>query len=86
MKFLGIEHNLETCIKCNGKIWEILAKKIPLPNFSSGYQLDASLGGIRCPSCIIENSIVTNINPGSLAFLYSRQKNEQYNSLVKPTG
>ena len=43
------------------------------------------MGGIRCPKCSISNSFVTHLNPGSIAFFYSRQKNIQNSSLVKPT-
>tara|TARA_Y100001970_G_C14244779_1_gene867376 strand:- start:1064 stop:1855 length:792 start_codon:yes stop_codon:yes gene_type:complete len=85
MKFLGIIPYFEKCIKCNGHIWERHSKKIPIPKYSKIYQLDASLGGIRCPKCRIMDSVVTDLNPGSIAFFYSKQKNEQNNSLIKPT-
>ena len=85
MKILGIEPNLETCVQCNGDIWHVVSMKNPLPKFSTPYQLDASLGGIRCPKCSIGNSLVTYLNPGSISFFFSRQNNVQNCSLVKPT-
>ena len=85
MKILGIEPNLEACVKCNGDIWYLESKKNPLPKYSTPYQLDVSMGGLRCPKCCISNSFATYLNPGSIAFFYSRQKKFQNSSLVKPT-
>ena len=48
-------------------------------NFPNLYQLDPSLGGIRCPKCRIVDSTVSDLNPGTMAFFYSRQKNDQNN-------
>ena len=84
-KILGIEPNMESCVQCRGEIWQIVSMKNPLPKFSMPYQLDASLGGIRCPKCCISSSFATYLNPGSMAFFYSRQKNNKKDSLVKPT-
>ena len=85
MKLLGIEPNLEKCVKCNGDIWNLLSNKNILPKYSAPHQFDASLSGIRCPNCCIVNSFVTYLNPGSMAFFYSRQKTLSNISLVKPT-
>ena len=85
MNILGIDPNLETCVQCNGEIWQIFSRRNPLPKYTAPYQLDACLGGIRCPKCSIGNSFANYLNPGSMAFFYSRQKNVNNDSLVKPT-
>ena len=85
MRFLGIEPNLETCAKCNGDIWNLVSIRNVEPKYSAPYQLDASLGGIRCPKCCIVNSFVAYLNPGSMAFFYSRQKKVKFDSILKPT-
>ena len=85
MKFLGIVPQLDKCIKCSNDIWKLFFGKKRQSNFPNLYQLDPSLGGIRCPKCRIVDSTVSDLNPGTMAFFYSRQKNDQNNSLVKPT-
>ena len=85
MKFLGIVPQLDSCIKCSIDIWKLFSEKKLLSTYSNFYQLDSSLGGIRCPKCRIVDSTVTDLTPGSMAFFYSSQKKDQNNSLVKPT-
>ena len=85
MKFLGIEPNLENCIHCKGDIWTIISGRRIVPKYSIAYQLDASLGGIRCPKCCVGNSFVANLNPGSMIFFYLRKKSLANNLFIKPT-
>ena len=86
MKLLGIEPNLETCIKCNVGIWQLIAGRSILERYSGLYQLDASLGGIRCPQCRVDNNtFLANLNPGSISYFYSRQREIKNYSSTKPT-
>ena len=86
MNLLGIEPNLETCIQCNSGIWNLILERRVLPKYSDSYQLDASVGGIRCPKCLKEdNTFVANLNPGSVSFFYSRQREISNYFLTRPT-
>jgi len=86
MKLLGIEPNLEKCVKCKDKIWHLIIERSIPSKYSAPYQLDASCGGIRCPKCFVENNtLVANLNPGSMSFFYSRQRQTKNYLLTKPT-
>jgi len=84
MKLLGIEPNLEECVKCFEGLWYKIGELFK-PKFLVPHQLDANLGGIRCPKCFAESSFVAKLNPGSMVFLYSRQKEKINSHKVNPT-
>jgi DNA repair protein RecO (recombination protein O) len=85
LKLLGITPNLEICFQCGGELWQERSGLNPAPKFSVPYQLDASLGGIRCPKCCIQSSYSADLHPGSLAFFCIRQKTLQSDSVFRPT-
>ncbi|HIN00237.1 MAG TPA: hypothetical protein EYM61_03530, partial [Deltaproteobacteria bacterium] len=85
LKLLGITPNLEICFQCGGELWQERSGRNPAPKFSVPYQLDASLGGVRCPRCCIPSSYSAALHPGSLAFLHVRQNAKQSDSVFRPT-
>jgi DNA repair protein RecO (recombination protein O) len=85
LKLLGIQPNLETCVHCGTDLWQKESGRIPAPKFSVPCQLDASLGGIRCPKCCISNSYSVGLHAGSLAFLRERQTRLGMDSAIRPT-
>ena len=85
LKLLGITPNLEICFQCGGELWQERSGLNPAPKFSVPYQLDASLGGVRCPRCCISSSYSAVLHPGSLAFLHVRQNAKQSDSVFRPT-
>ena len=85
LKLLGIPPNLDNCLQCGGELWEEESGRNPAPKFSVPYQLDANLGGIRCPKCCIRSPYSTSLHPGSLAFFRVRQKTLQSESVIRPT-
>ena len=85
LKLLGIQPNLENCVQCSGELWQKESGRRLVPKFSVPYQLDAALGGIRCPKCCISNSSSAYLHPGSLAFFYARQTTLNNESVILPT-
>ena len=85
LKLLGILPNLEKCLQCGGELWKEESGRNLVPKFSVPYQLDANLGGIRCPTCCIHSNFSATLHPGSLAFFYERQKTLQIKSVIRPT-
>jgi len=85
LKLLGITPNLGICFQCGGELWQERSGRNPAPKFSVPYQLDASLGGVRCPRCCISSSYSTALHPGSLAFLHVRLNAKQSDSVFRPT-
>ncbi len=85
LNLLGIQPNLETCVQCEGEIWHKQSGRKLVPKFTVKYQLDAGLGGIRCPNCCINNSSSVYLHPGSLAFFRERYSTLLGNSVIRPT-
>ena len=85
LKLFGIQPNLESCVQCNSDLWQKKYGMSLAPKFSVPYQLDAGLGGIRCPNCCIRNSSSAYLHPGSLAFFRGRQTSLQSDSAIRPT-
>ena len=85
LKLLGITPNLEICFECGGELWKNRSGQNLAPKFSDPYQLDASLGGVRCPKCFIQSNNSAILHPGSLAFFCIRQKTLYSDSFFRPT-
>ena len=85
LNLLGIQPHLDDCINCGAELWNKKSRLNAIPKFTIPYQLDAGLGGVRCPNCSISNSYSVNLHPGSLAFFRERYINPDDNSLIRPT-
>jgi len=85
LNLLGIQPNLETCVQCEGELWYKRFGRNWAPKFTATYQLDAGLGGIRCPNCCISNSSSVYLHPGSLAFFRERYITLFGDSVIRPT-
>ncbi|MBC8259563.1 MAG: DNA repair protein RecO [SAR324 cluster bacterium] len=85
LKLLGVHPNLDNCIQCASYLWKNEHGRITAPKYSVPYQLDARLGGIRCPECCIQSSYTAVLHPGSLAFFSKRQTALQSDSGIRPT-
>ena len=85
LELLGISPNLDICFQCGSEIWQEKSGGNPAPKFSVPYQLDASLGGIRCPNCFIQSYSSATLHPGSLAFFVIRQKTLKSDTVFRPT-
>ncbi|MBF0353329.1 MAG: DNA repair protein RecO [SAR324 cluster bacterium] len=77
LELLGISPNLSQCIKCDKQLWK-QSTIFPAVFFHDKHQLDASEGGVRCPSCITGNDQAIWISAGTLSYL------KHITSLVKP--
>ena len=85
LNLLGIQPNLETCVQCEGELWQKQSGRNLSPKFKVPYQLDAGLGGIRCPKCCSSNSSAVYLHPGSLAFFRERHTSLHASSAIRPT-
>ena len=85
LNLLGIQPNLETCVQCEGELWQKQSGRNLSPKFTVPYQLDAGHGGIRCPKCCISNSSAVYLHPGSLAFFRERYTSLHASSAIRPT-
>tara|TARA_B100000579_G_scaffold259254_1_gene213529 strand:+ start:78 stop:869 length:792 start_codon:yes stop_codon:yes gene_type:complete len=85
LNLLGIRPHLEDCANCGAELWNKKSRLNAIPKFTIPYQLDAGLGGVRCPNCSTSNSAAVNLHPGSLAFFRERYINLNDNSLIRPT-
>jgi DNA repair protein RecO (recombination protein O) len=85
LNLLGIQPNLETCVQCEGELWQKQPGRNLSPKFKVPYQLDAGLGGIRCPKCCSSNSSAVYLHPGSLAFFRERHTSLHASSAIRPT-
>jgi len=85
LNLLGIQPNMETCVQCEGELWQKQSGRNLSPKFKVPYQLDAGLGGIRCPKCCSSNSSAVYLHPGSLAFFRERHTSLHASSAIRPT-
>ena len=83
LKVLGILPDFERCGVCErvlGKATGNTPQTIP----KSLHQLDARLGGVRCPQCVTRHADVAPLAPGTLRFVQVRLQHPESSS-VRPT-
>lgn len=83
LQALGLQFHWHACVACGARIFQRTDGRLRLIRPET-HQADFSAGGIRCPDCRITASHVSDLSPGTLAFLAS-WRGDGEGAMVQPT-
>jgi len=84
LELLGVLPDFEHCGGCDRELGRPSGAAVAPTVPASLHQLDARLGGVRCPQCVTRHSDVAPLAPGTLRFVQARLQQPDSGG-VRPT-